>query len=154
MESLKNLQFNLKEMAIIEALVEELNHLCHRWITQKEQFKEKDRFFEVLTSIKEQGYSLAFPRLKLDVPEYELLSEEGKKDFKKMTEVKKMKMEAIDRQEFEQAANLRDEEKSLIWKIQSDFSLTRNNDHFILSGKVDDVILFNDPDNVLITLIK
>lgn len=61
-------------MTSIESLVEELNQLCRRWIAEKEQFINKDRFFEVLTSIKEQGYSLSFPRLKLAVPEYDLLS--------------------------------------------------------------------------------
>ena len=141
-------------MATIETLVEELNQLCEDWIAQKEQFSKKDRFFEVLTRIKEQGYSLSFPRLKLAVPEYDLLSEVGKQDFNKMMEIRKMKAEAIGRQEFERAANLRDAERSLIWKIQADFESSMNPEHFILSGKMNDLIIFNDPDNVLISLIK
>lgn len=141
-------------MASIESLVEELNQLCKGWITQKEQFSKKDRFFEVLTSIKGQGYSLSFPRLKLAVPEYDLLSEVGKHDYDKMMGIRKMKTEAIGRQEFERAVDLRDEERSLIWKIQSDFESSKNAELFILSGKMNDIIIFNDPDNVLISLIK
>lgn len=65
-----------------------------------------------------------------------------------------MKAEAIDRQDFEGAAYLRDMERSLIWKIQSEFDSNNNAVHFILSGKMNDLIIFNDPDNVLISLIK
>jgi len=141
-------------MASIESLVEELNQLCKQWITDMEQFSKKDRIFEILKSIKEQGYSLSFPRLKLAVPEYDLLSVDGKNDFDKLMEIRNMKAEAIGSQEFERAADLRDEERSLIWKIQSEFESSKNVEHFILSGKMHDIVIFNDPDNVLISLIK
>ena len=141
-------------MSTIESLVEELNELCKRHIAQKEQFKENDRFHEILMEIQDKGYSIGIPSLELAEPVYELLSDEGKKDFDEMIKIKKMKMEAVERHEFERAADLRDIERKLLFKIKMDFSLSTANQHFILAGKMSDLILFNDPDNVLIALIK
>jgi len=141
-------------MATIEELVGELNELGKRWIAQKEAFTEKDKFFEILTAIKEQGYYLSFPRLEFSTPVYEHLSDQGKHDFDEMMKIRKMKLEAIDKHEYERAADLRDIERQLISKIQIDFSSSTNSEHFILAGKMSDLILFNDPDNILIALIK
>ena len=141
-------------MATIESLVVELNDLCKRYIAQKEQFREKDRFHKVLTAIQDQGYKIEIPSLDLTEPVYELLSNEGKNDFDEMMKIRKMKMEAVERQEFERSADLRDIERKLLYKIKNDFSSNTDDQHFILAGKMSDLILYNDPDNVLIALIK
>ena len=141
-------------MSQIESLVEELNDLCKRCIAQKEQFKENDRFHEILMEIQEKGYNIEIPSLESSEPVYELLSDEGKKDFNEMMKIRNMKMEAAERHEFERAADLRDMERKLLFKIKMDFSSNTNDQHFILAGKMSDLILFNDPDNVLIALIK
>jgi len=141
-------------MSQIESLVEELNDLCKRCIAQKEQFKENDRFHEILMEIQEKGYNIEIPSLESAEPVYELLSDEGKKDFNEMMKIRNMKMEAAERHEFERAADLRDMERKLLFKIKMDFSSNTNDQHFILAGKMSDLILFNDPDNVLIALIK
>ena len=141
-------------MSQIESLVEELNDLCKRCIAQKEQFKENDRFHEILMEIQEKGYNIEIPSLESSEPVYELLSDEGKKDFDEMMKIRNMKMEAAERHEFERAADLRDMERKLLFKIKMDFSANTNDQHFILAGKMSDLILFNDPDNVLIALIK
>jgi hypothetical protein len=82
-------------MSTIELLFEELNELCKRYIGQKEQFKENERFHEILMEIQDKGYSIGIPSLELAEPVYELLSLQGKKDFNEMMKIKKMKMEAV-----------------------------------------------------------
>ena len=141
-------------MEPIETLVAELNELCKCFLAQKEQFKESDRFHEVLTAIQDKGYNIEIPSLELVEPVYELLSEEGKKDFDEIMKIRKMKMEAVERQEFERSADLRDIERKLLFKIRMDFSSNTAKQHFILTGKMSDLILYNDPDNLLIALIK
>ena len=141
-------------MATIESLVDELNELCKRFLAQKEQFEEGDRFHEVLMAIQDNGYNIEIPSLELVEPVYELLSDEGKKDFDEMMKIRKMKLEAAERQEFERSADLRDMERKLSFKIKMDFSANTANQHFILAGKMSDLILYNDPDNLLIALIN
>jgi hypothetical protein len=141
-------------MATIEELVEELNELCKQYIVQKEDFKGTDRFQQLLIEIQGKGYNIEIPSLELVEPVYELLSDEGKKDFDEMLKVRNLKIDAVERHEFERAADLRDIERKLLFKIKMDFSLNTDNQHFILAGKMSDLILFNDPDNILIALIK
>ena len=141
-------------MATIESLVSELNELCKRFITQKEQFTEFDRIREVFTAIKAQGYSISWPHFSFTDPEYELLSEEGKRDLERLIDFRKMKLEAVKNLNFERAADLRDLERELIKKIKMDFSSNSENQLFILAGKFPELVLFNDPDGLLITLFK
>ena len=141
-------------MATIESLVSELNELCKRFIAQKEQFKEFDRIREVFIAIKDQGYSISWPHFSFTDPEYELLSDEGKRDLEKLIDFRKMKLEAIKDLNFERAADLRDLERELIKKIKMDFSRNVENRNFILAGKFPELVLFNDPDSLLITLFK
>ena len=141
-------------MATIESLVSELNELCKRFITQKDQFKEFDRIREVFTAIKDQGYSISWPHFSFTDPEYELLTEEGKRDLERLIDFQKMKLEAVKDLNFERAADLRDIEKELVEKIRVDFSIKTKNQHFILAGKFPEMVLFNDPDSLLITLFK
>jgi len=141
-------------MESIESLVAEINDLCKQYITQKDQFQGKDRMKELFIAIKDQGYNIVAPVLDYPTPEYELLSLEGKKDFEQMMNIKKQKMEAVEKHDFERAADLRDLERELIRKINIDFSQNNENQSFIFSGKVSDLVIFNDPDNLLIALFK
>lgn len=141
-------------MEAIESLVSELNDLCKRYIVEKDDFKELDQMREVILKIKDLGYNIVSPISELTLPDYEHLSDEGKQDFTKMAEIKKMKMDAIEKMEFERAADLRDDERRFIFKIKVDFLNANQNQHFIVAGKCSDLILFNDPDNVLIALFK
>lgn len=88
------------------------------------------------------------------MPELSLLSEDGRKDFQRMNGIRKAKLEAIAAQEYERAADLRDEERKLSVKINLDFSTSVKDQHFIVSGKCSDLILFNDPKNFLMALFK
>ena len=86
--------------------------------------------------------------------DYELLSEKGKKDYDKMKDIQRLKVSAVNNQEFERAADLRDVERSLDSKIRTEFSMNTDNPHFILAGKMSDIVICNNPGNLLITLIK
>lgn len=141
-------------MESIEVLVTELNDLCKQYIAQKDEFQGKDRMKELFMAIKEQGYNVVAPLIEYSTPEYELLSDEGKRNFDKMMEIKKKKLQAIEMHDFERAADLRDLERELIRKISMDFSQNNENRSFIFSGKISDLVIFNDPDNLLIALFK
>jgi len=141
-------------METIESLVAELNELFKRYINEKEDFKELERMREVVLGIKNLGYSIVNPILEFTEPEYDLLSDSGKKDYSTMVDIRRMKMEAVQKHEFERAADLRDDERKLLEKIKIDFANQTQNQHIILAGKFSDLILFNDPENVLIALFK
>ncbi|MEI7727621.1 MAG: hypothetical protein WCK09_21110 [Bacteroidota bacterium] len=141
-------------MATIDSLVSELNELCRQFIAQKEQFNEFDRIREVFKEINSQGYSISWPLFSFINPEYELLSSEGKYDMERLIDFSRMKLEAINEMNFERAADLRDIERELIRKIKLDFSRSIENQHFIVAGKYPEVVIFNDPDSLLITLFK
>ena len=141
-------------MTKIESLVEELNALCKKYIEQKGEFNEKERFRELILQIEMQGYTIAIPGMDMDLPDFDLLSDEGKNDFDRMQEVRKQKKEAVEKREFERAADLRDLERQLTAKIQHDFCAGQEDQHFILAGKMSEILLFNDPGNVLLLLIK
>ena len=141
-------------MATIESLVSELNALCKKYIAQKEGFKEFDRIREVFKAIKDQGYNISTPLFGFTMPEYELLSEEGRRDFHKLKDIQQMKMDAVTALNFERAADLRDIERDLSMKIKMDFSINNGDQPFILAGKLPELVIFNDPDNFLITLFK
>ena len=65
-----------------------------------------------------------------------------------------MKLEAVARPKFEQSADFKDIERKLLFKIKMDFLSNTGNQYYILAGKMSDLILHNDPDNLLIALIK
>ena len=149
-----NISLSENTMKTIESLVSELNDLCKQYIAQNDQFQGRERMKELFLEIKDRGYGIVAPILSSSTPEYELLSEEGKKKFDEVVKVRKMKMAAIKDQEFERAADLRDLERELERKICVDFSQNNEDHYFILAGKIADFIVFNDPDNLLIALLK
>lgn len=144
----------MMEMAAIESLVSELNDLCKIYIAQKEEFKELDRIREMFNAIKDQGYEISIPLFGVTMPEFELLSEEGQRDFLKLREFQKMKMDAVAAFNFERAADLRDIERELSMKIKIDVTVNNGNQPFILAGKLPELVIFNNPDNFLITMFK
>jgi hypothetical protein len=141
-------------MITIEELVKELNDLCKQYLTEKERFTGRDRLQQVFQEIKSRGYTIASPLFSEEMPEYDLLSEEGRKTCDRMNAIRKAKLEAIAAQEYERAADLRDEERKLLAKIRLDFTSTIKDQHFIVAGKCSDLVLFNDPENFLIALLK
>ena len=145
---------NIFQMATIEELVSELNNLCKRVVSEKEEFRDTDKLKEVIMAIKDLGYNILTPLSENIQIDYELLSEEGKKDYDKMMDIRKLKISAVNNQEFERAADLRDVERSLDSKIRTEFSMNTDNPHFILAGKMSDIVICNNPGNLLITLIK
>jgi len=104
--------------------------------------------------IKDRGYRIVVPILETPFPEYELLSEPGKKLFEELSKIRITKMAAIKDQEFERAVDLRDTERALEKQIKSDFSQNNSDQYFILTDKTSDFIIFNDPDHLLIALFK
>lgn len=141
-------------MASIESLVSELNSLCKQLISEKGDFKDNAKLKELIMTIKDLGYNIVTPLSEHLSIDYELLSEDGKKDHDKMMDIRKLKIAAVNNQEFERAADLRDVERKLDTKIRMEFSINADSPHFILAGKMSDIIIFNNPDNLLITLIK
>ena len=141
-------------MVAIELLVSELNDLCKKYIAQKEEFKKFDKIREVFKAIRDQGYNISTPLFGFSMPEYELLSEEGRRDLHKLKDIQQMKMDAVAALNFERAADLRDIEIELNMKIKMDFTVNNGDQPFILAGKLPELIIFNDPDNFLITLFK
>lgn len=105
-------------------------------------------------AIKDQGYTISWPSFSIFEPEYELLSEEGRRDFERLIDFRKMKLEAVSNLNFDRAADFRDIERELIKKIRADFFTNNQNQHFILAGKFPEIVIFNDPDSLLITLFK
>lgn len=71
-----------------------------------------------------------------------------------MNAIRKAKLEAVTAQEYERAADSRDEERKLLVKINLDFSESVQDQHFIVAGKCSDLILLNDTENLLIALFK
>lgn len=138
----------------IESLVSELNDLCRQHIIQKEQFLGNERIKDLFLMIKDRGYRIVVPILETPFPEYELLSEPGKKLFEELSKIRITKMAAIKDQEFERAVDLRDTERALEKQIKSDFSQNNSDQYFILTDKTSDFIIFNDPDHLLIALFK
>ncbi len=141
-------------MATVESLVAELNELCNRYLIQKETFKELDRIWEVFLAIKKQGFRITTTFWETDSPEQDLLSDTGKKDFEKMMEIRRLKMDAIEKHEIEKSADRRDEEQTLIRKLSADFSVNTEHQYFILALKIPDLVLFHDPDQLLNELFK
>ena len=141
-------------MITIEELVKEMNDLCKQYIHEQQKFTGQARLKQVFEEIKSRGYTIASPLFSEETPEVSILSEDGKKDFQRMNAIRKAKLEAVAAQEYERAADLRDEERKLLVKINLDFSTSVHDQHFIVAGKCSDLIFFNDPENFLVSLFK
>ena len=141
-------------MATIESLVSELNDLCKQYVSQKDDFQDIDKLQEVFNAIKTLGYNIVTSHSEDVLPEFELLSAEGKQDYEKMMIIRNRKMAAIHNQEYERAADLRDIERKLDRKIKFDFWIDHKPLNVILTGKISELVVFDDPNSLLITLLK
>jgi len=141
-------------MATIESLVSELNGLCKQYVSQKDDFQDIDKLQEVFNAIKTLGYNIVTSHSGDVLPDFELLSEEGKQDYEKMITIRSRKMAAIHNQEYERAADLRDIERKLDRKIKFDFWIDHKPLNVILTGKISELVVFDDPNSLLITLLK
>jgi len=142
-------------MATIEILlISELNELCKEYLAQKAEFKKFERIKELFSALRHQGFSIV--TLQIDDPstEFTILSKEGKQALKQRINIRKKKKAALDKQEFELAAYIRDAERKLERKILVDFSQNTESKHFVLARTLNDIIFFNDPDNLLTELFK
>ena len=141
-------------MEPIETLIGELNQLCTRYIAYMDEFKETDRIKEVFTAIKNQGYNVLVPVLEPDSPDSELLSEEGRHNLEKMAEIRKKKIDALNVQYFEGAADYRDIERQLREKVITDFFQSTINQYFILLKNTPNEVIFSDPQSRLCSIFK
>ena len=140
-------------MDTIESLVFELNEALQRCVIQKSELEEVTKLISVITEIQNLGYNIATPLSGPMPTEGEILSEEGKYDYKKMIDARKMKIEAVNVQDFERAAELRDVERALAMKISIDFWKEKDKPHMVLTGKISDMVVF-DNSNSRVILFK
>ena len=141
------------KMSSIDDLVFELNEILKQYIDQNGEFEEATKLQAVITEIKNLGYNIATPLSGPMPSEGEILSEEGKYDYKKMIDARKMKIEAVNVQDFERAAELRDVERALAMKISIDFWKEKDKPHMVLTGKISDMVVF-DNSNSRVILFK
>ena len=141
-------------MATIDALVTELNYLSIQYVDKGIEFEHVNRLQEVIGSIKELGYHTITPPRGLELSEFEFRFEKIKQDFLKMMNIQTMKIEAIDNQEFEQAAGLRDIERELDNKIRTNLSLAKELGRYKLTAEKSISVQLEDPETILITLLK
>ena len=142
-----------QRMELIESLVSELNELCKRYVTQKDEFKGIDRIPIVFNAIKDQGIKIVVPQITFSSPEILLLSSKGQLDFEKLITIREI-LKDVKESDFEMKAHLRDIEKDLVTKIRNDFSIQTTNQYFIFPPKNIEFVIFNDPDGELKTIFK
>jgi len=142
-------------MAILKPLpIEELNNLYKECLSQKAEFKKVDEIKRLFGIIRSQGYSIIILRLDHPSSEFSILSEEGKKAFKKWRLIGRKKMKARIRHEYELVADLRELERKLGKQILDDFFQSTGNNYFVVAKTYHDIVFFNDPDNLLTELFK
>lgn len=133
----------------IESELSELNMLCERYDSLDEDTKHKSRIRQIFTEFVKQGYNIVTPRFDPESPEYGALSENGKLICERLIYIRKKKLEAIDHENFEFAADLRELERELKKRMVSDFSKTISNKFFVLLSENSKEIIYNDFDGKL-----
>ena len=141
-------------MNTIESIIAELNELCREYINQQDRFRDSEKIRELFRELKNLGFTIVKPLFDDSSPEYPLLSENGKRDVQQMSGIRQKKRKAIENGEFELAADLRDLERKLLEKIRLDFYQITKDRFFIIPSGNTDLILFNDPESLLINLFK
>jgi hypothetical protein len=86
--------------------------------------------------------------------EYEILSDKCKEQIHHLYETRRKKMEVINNQEFEKAADLRDLERNLFQQVIIDFLEVTDYKFFVLLSKDSKEIIFNDPKGQLMEMFK
>lgn len=138
----------------IEQQLAELNSLCIEYETMEATPEVFDRIRQIFLRLRENGYQVLIPTFELHSAEYEALSEIGKLLWKKPAEIRKKKMQAIENQNFEFAADLRTLERALYQQIVTDFSESTSYKFFVLLAEDSKEIIYNDPDGKLNDIFK
>ena len=133
----------------IEPLLAELNELCSKVDSIYDDTVSKTRIRQIFTELVKQGYNIVTPRFDPESAEYGVLSENGKLIRERLIFIRKKKLEAIDYENFEFAADLRELERELKKRIVSDFSNSISNKFFVLLTEDSKEIIYNDFDGKL-----
>jgi hypothetical protein len=136
-------------MNLIEPLLAELNELCNKLDSISDTTMSRKRIREIFTEFVKQGYNIVTPRFDTESPEYGTLSENGKLICERLIYIRKKKLDAIEQNNFEFAADLRDLERELKKRMVNDFSKAVDNKFFVLLAEDSKEIIYNDFDNKL-----
>ena len=109
---------------MIDNLIDRMNHLCRKLITDEQNFTEGDEIRQVFKKIKDLGFSVYSEPFDKETIVVEYLSDKGKAEYEKLQDVRKRKMDAIANRNFERAADLRDIERELERKVILDYMKT------------------------------
>jgi len=139
---------------MIQPELNHLNDLCRSYVDKEEEFNRMDEVREIFKTIKVQGYEITNVVLQPTSPEFDLLSEVGKEKLETLIRVRFSKVQAINNQEYETGAQLRDKERRLHAEILYDLWLNNNHQYFINVETVTNLIVFVDPDNQLSEIFK
>lgn len=106
---------------MIDDLIDRLNHLCRKFVSDQEHFTDSQKLRKVFMEIKELGYSVYSDPYDIStiVPDY--LSDTGRENYTKLQGVRQQKMDCIAKQNFEQAADFRDVERRLEREVMLDY---------------------------------
>ncbi len=138
----------------IEPLLSELNELCSKVDPISDDTVAKTRIRQIFTEFVKQGYNIVTPRFDPESAEYSVLSENGKLIRERLIFIRKKKLEAIDYENFEFAADLRELERELKKRMVSDFSNSISNKFFVLLTEDSKEIIYNDFDGKLKAYFK
>ena len=133
----------------IEPLLAELNELCSKVDSIYDDTVSKTRIRQIFTELVKQGYNIVTPRFDPESAEYGALSENGKLIRERLIFIRKKNLEAIDHENFEFAADLRELERELKKRMVSDFSNSISNKFFVLLTEDSKEIIYNDFDGKL-----
>ena len=131
-------------MKPIMFLIDELNMLCEKDNPLNSGSKQKQRIRQILAEFVKQGYKVVKLIFEPGSEEYNRLSENGKLLCQQLLLVRCKKQEAIDNNQFEFAANLRDWERDLKRAIINDFSKEITDRIFVLKSDELKEIIYND----------
>ena len=131
-------------MSPIMSLIEELNSLCREYIAQKEVFDQTSRIRKIFTEFVREGYNIVTPQFDPTSEEFDRLSDIGKLNCERLIVTRKKKMEAINSEQYEFAADLRELERELYKRVADDFGSTFSYRFFVLKSEETKEIICND----------
>ena len=126
------------------SLIEELNSLCKMYVSQKEEFDQKPRIRKIFTEFVREGYNIVTPQFDPTSEEFDRLSDIGKLSCDRLIVTRKKKMEAINSEQYEFAADLRELERELYKMVADDFATTISNRFFVLKSEESKEIIYCD----------
>lgn len=106
---------------MVNELIDRLNQLCRKAVTDEQNFTEGDEIRKVFKEIKDLGYRIySEPYDKTSIVT-DYLSDIGKSKYTKLLVIRQQKMDSIGKQEYERAADLRDVERHLEREVMLDY---------------------------------